>query len=95
MFNFYRFDEMEDGTIPVVLAVEGGIFVIMWRLKGTDEERIKRIIGQLIYVFEENVVFEDGKIMKPEKSIVVDAEREWTYEEMLRMMKYEWGGLMK
>ena len=95
MFNYYRFDEMEDGTIPIVLAIEGGNFVIMWRLKGKNKERIREVIEQLIDVFEVNVVFEDGKIMKPETNIVVDTDKEWTYEEMLRMMKDEWGGLMK
>ena len=49
MFNFYRFDQMEDGKI----------------------------------------------ICNPKKNIVVDARREWTYEEILKMMKDEWGGLMK
>lgn len=44
-------------------------------------------------MFEENVI--SDKVAKLKKSIVVDAEREWTYEEMLRMMKDEWGGLMK
>ena len=95
MFNYYRFDRFEDGTIPIVLAVEDGNFVIMWRLKGRNEERVRKVIGQLIQVFEENVIFEDGKIMKPETNIVVDTDREWTYEEMLKMMKDEWGGLMK
>ena len=95
MFNYYRFDRFEDGTIPIVLAVEDGSFVIMWRLKGENKERIREVIEQLIDVFEENVVFEDGKIMKPETNIEVDTDREWTDEEMLRMMKDEWGGLMK
>lgn len=98
MFNFYRFDQMEDGKIPVTLAVDDGSFVILWRLEknGADEEKIKKVIRQLIQVFEENVILnEDKTIRKPRKNIVVDAKREWTYEEMLKMMKDEWGGLMK
>ena len=98
MFNFYRFDQMDDGKIPVTLAVDDGSFIILWRLEknGADEEKIKKVIRQLIQVFEENVILnEDKTICNPKKNIVVDAKREWTYEEMLKMMKDEWGGLIK
>lgn len=97
MFDFYRFDQMEDGKIPITLAVDDGSFIVLWRLEknGADEGKIKKVIRQLIQVFEENVVNEDKTIYDPKKSIVVDAKREWTYKEMLKMMKDEWGGLMK
>ena len=90
---------MDDGKIPVTLAVDDGSFIVLWRLEknGADEEKIKKVIRQLMQVFEENVVLNEDKtiIYNPKKNIVVDAKREWTYEEMLRMMKDEWGGLMK
>ena len=88
---------MDDGKIPVTLAVDDGSFIVLWRLEknGADEEKIKKVIRQLMQVFEENVVNEDKTIYDPKKSIVVDVKREWTYEEMLKMMKDEWGGLMK
>lgn len=97
MFNFYRFDQMDDGTIPVTLAVDDGSFIILWRLEknGADEEKIKKVIRQLMQVFEENVVLnEDKTIYKPKKNIVVDAKKEWTYDEMVKMMKDEWGDLL-
>lgn len=97
MFNFYRFDQMDDGKIPVTLAVDDGSFIILWRLEknGADEEKIKKVIRQLMQVFEENVVLnEDKTIYNPKKNIVVDAKREWTYDEMVKMMKDEWGDLL-
>ncbi len=97
MFNFYRFDQMDDGTIPVTLAVDDGSFIILWRLEknGANEEKIKKVIRQLMQVFEENVILnEDKTIYKPKKNIVVDAKREWTYDEMVKMMKDEWGDLL-
>lgn len=97
MFNFYRFDQMDDGKIPVTLAVDDGSFVILWRLEknGADEEKIKKVIRQLIQVFEENVILnEDNTIYNPKKNIVVDAKREWTYNEMVKMMKDAWGELL-
>lgn len=97
MFNFYRFDDMEDGTIPVTLAVDDGSFIILWRLEknGADEKKIKKVIQQLMQVFEENVILnEDKTIYNPKKSIVVDVKREWTYDEMVKMMKDEWGDLL-
>ena len=88
MFDFYRFDQMDDGKIPVTLAVDDGSFIILWRLEknGADEGKIKKVIRQLMQVFEENVILK--------KSIVVDAKREWTYDEMVKMMKDEWGDLL-
>ena len=61
MFNFYRFDQMDDGTIPVTLAVDDGSFIILWRLEknGADEKKIKKVIRQLIQVFEENMVLNE------------------------------------
>lgn len=97
MFDFYRFDQMDDGKIPVTLAVDDGSFIILWRLEknGADEEKIKKVIRQLMQVFEENVVLnEDKTIYKPKKNIVVDAKKEWTYDEMVKMMKDEWGDLL-
>lgn len=97
MFNFYRFDQMDDGKIPVTLAVDDGSFIILWRLEknGADEEKIKKVIRQLIQVFEENVILnEDNTIYNPKKNIVVDAKREWTYNEMVKMMKDAWGELL-
>lgn len=97
MFDFYRFDQMDDGKIPVTLAVDDGSFIILWRLEknGADEGKIKKVIRQLIQVFEENVVLnEDKTIYNPKKNIVVDAKREWTYDEMVKMMKDEWGDLL-
>ena len=97
MFDFYRFDQMEDGKIPITLAVDDGSFIILWRLEknGVDEEKIKKVIRQLIQVFEENVILnEDNTIYNPKKNIVVDAKREWTYDEMVKMMKDEWGDLL-
>lgn len=97
MFNFYRFDQMDDGKIPVTLAVDDGSFIILWRLEknGANEEKIKKVIRQLIQVFEENVILnEDKTIYNPKKNIVVDAKREWTYDEMVKMMKDEWGDLL-
>lgn len=97
MFNFYRFDQMDDGKIPITLAVDDGSFIILWRLEknGADEEKIKKVIRQLIQVFEENVILnEDKTIYNPKKNIVVDAKREWTYDEMVKMMKDEWGDLL-
>ena len=97
MFNFYRFDQMDDGKIPITLAVDDGSFIILWRLEknGADEEKIKKVIRQLMQVFEENVILnEDKTIYKPKKNIVVDAKREWTYDEMVKMMKDEWGDLL-
>ncbi len=97
MFNFYRFDQMDDGKIPITLAVDDGSFIILWRLEknGADEGKIKKVIRQLIQVFEENVVLnEDKTIYNPKKNIVVDAKREWTYDEMVKMMKDEWGDLL-
>ena len=97
MFDFYRFDQMDDGKIPVTLAVDDGSFIILWRLEknGADEGKIKKVIRQLMQVFEENVILnEDKTIYNPKKSIVVDATREWTYDEMVKMMKDEWGDLL-
>ena len=97
MFNFYRFDQMDDGKIPITLAVDDGSFIILWRLEknDADEGKIKKVIRQLIQVFEENVILnEDKTIYNPKKSIVVDAKREWTYDEMVKMMKDEWGDLL-
>lgn len=97
MFDFYRFDQMDDGKIPVTLAVDDGSFIILWRLEknGANEEKIKKVIRQLMQVFEENVILnEDKTIYNPKKSIVVDAKREWTYDEMVKMMKDEWGELL-
>ena len=97
MINFYRFDQMEDGKIPITLAVDDGSFIILWRLErnGADEEKIEKVIRQLIQVFEENVILnEDKTIYNPKKNIVVDAKREWTYDEMVKMMKNEWGDLL-
>lgn len=97
MFDFYRFDQMDDGKIPVTLAVDDGSFIILWRLEknGADEEKIKKVIRQLIQVFEENVILnEDKTIYNPKKNIIVDAKREWTYDEMVKMMKDEWGDLL-
>ena len=97
MFDFYRFDQMDDGKIPVTLAVDDGSFIILWRLEknGADEGKMKKVIRQLIQVFEENVVLnEDKTIYNPKKNIVVDAKREWTYDEMVKMMKDEWGDLL-
>lgn len=97
MFNFYRFDQMDDGKIPVTLAVDDGSFIILWRLEknGADEKKIKKVIRQLIQVFEENVILnEDNTIYNPKKNIVVDAKREWTYDEMVKMMKDAWGELL-
>ena len=97
MFDFYRFDQMDDGKIPVTLAVDDGSFIILWRLEknGADEGKIKKVIRQLIQVFEENVILnEDKTIYNPKKNIVVDAKREWTYDEMVKMMKDEWGDLL-
>ena len=97
MFDFYRFDQMDDGKIPITLAVDDGSFIILWRLEknGADEGKIKKVIRQLIQVFEENVILnEDKTIYNPKKSIVVDAKREWTYDEMVKMMKDEWGDLL-
>lgn len=97
MFDFYRFDQMDDGKIPVTLAVDDGSFIILWRLEknGANEEKIKKVIRQLMQVFEENVILnEDKTIYNPKKSIVVDAKREWTYDEMVKMMKNEWGDLL-
>lgn len=97
MFNFYRFDQMDDGKIPITLAVDDGSFIILWRLEknGADEGKIKKVIRQLIQVFEENVILnEDKTIYNPKKNIVVDAKREWTYDEMVKMMKDEWGDLL-
>lgn len=97
MFDFYRFDQMDDGKIPVTLAVDDGNFIILWRLEknGADEGKIKKVIRQLMQVFEENVILnEDKTIYNPKKSIVVDAKREWTYDEMVKMMKDEWGDLL-
>lgn len=97
MFDFYRFDQMDDGKIPVTLAVDDGSFIILWRLEknGADEEKIEKVIRQLIQVFEENVILnEDKTIYNPKKNIVVDAKREWTYDEMVKMMKDEWGDLL-
>ncbi len=97
MFDFYRFDQMEDGKIPITLAVDDGSFIILWRLEknGADEEKIEKVIRQLIQVFEENVILnEDKTIYNPKKNIVVDAKREWTYDEMVKMMKDEWGDLL-
>ena len=97
MFDFYRFDQMDDGKIPVTLAVDDGSFIILWRLEknGADEGKIKKVIRQLMQVFEENVILnEDKTICNPKKSIVVDAKREWTYDEMVKMMKDEWGDLL-
>ncbi len=96
MFKFYRFDEEWDGVVLVGLVEnEGRVFVPLWKLeKGeVDEEKVGKVIRQLVQVFEENVI--SDKVAKLKKSIVVDAEREWTYEEMLKMMKDEWGGLMR
>ena len=97
MFDFYRFDQMDDGKIPITLAVDDGSFIILWRLEknGADEGKIKKVIRQLMQVFEENVILnEDKTIYNPKKSIVVDAKREWTYDEMVKMMKDEWGDLL-
>lgn len=97
MFDFYRFDQMEDGKIPITLAVDDGSFIILWKLEknGADEGKIKKVIRQLMQVFEENVILnEDKTIYNPKKSIVVDAKREWTYDEMAKMMKDEWGDLL-
>ncbi len=97
MFNFYRFDDMDDGTIPVTLAVDDGSFIILWRLEknGANEEKIKKVIRQLMQVFEENAILnEDNTIYKPKRNIIVDAKREWTYDEMVKMMKDEWGDLL-
>jgi len=88
---------MDDGKIPVTLAVDDGSFIILWRLEknGANEEKIKKVIRQLMQVFEENVILnEDKTIYNPKKSIVVDAKREWTYDEMVKMMKDEWGELL-
>ena len=88
---------MEDGKIPITLAVDDGSFIILWRLErnGADEEKIEKVIRQLIQVFEENVILnEDKTIYNPKKNIVVDAKREWTYDEMVKMMKNEWGDLL-
>ena len=96
MFNYYRFDEEWDGIVLVGLAVnEDRVLVPLWKIekKGVDEEKVGKVIRQLVQVFEENVI--PDKVVKLKKNIVVDAEKEWTYEEMLRMMKDEWGGLMK
>ena len=96
MFNYYRFDEEWDGIVLVGLAVnEDRVLVPLWKIekKGVDEEKVGKVIRQLVQVFEENVI--PDKVVKLKKNIVVDAEKEWTYEEMLKMMKDEWGGLMK